>query len=267
MKQTYQRFINGISHHSRQWILLLCAIMFSASPALSQTGRTIRGTVTDEKNQPLPGVSVLIAGTNTGVMTDVNGAYSLNVNGNIVTLKFSFIGYLPKEVKVGADNTVNVSLQPDARQLKDVIVIGYGTSSKKDVTGAITSVKAEEFNAGVLTTPAELLQGKVAGLNITKSGDPNKQPATILRGPSTLREGAAQQPFYVIDGVPGASIDLLAPADIESIDVLKDASSTAIYGSRAANGVIIVTTRKARAGQTRLTYSGYGATWKKYRKH
>jgi TonB-linked SusC/RagA family outer membrane protein len=262
MKQTYQRFINGISHHSRQWILLLCAIMFSASPALSQSGRTIKGTVTDERNQPLPGVSVLIAGTNTGVMTDVNGAYSLNVTGNIVTLKFSFIGYLPKEVKVGADNTVNVSLNPDARQLKDVVVIGYGTSSKKDVTGAITSVKAEEFNAGVLTTPAELLQGKVAGLNITKSGDPNKQPATILRGPSTLREGAAQQPFYVIDGVPGASIDLLAPADIESIDVLKDASSTAIYGSRAANGVIIVTTRKARPGQTRLTYSAYGATEK-----
>ncbi|MEO7214667.1 TonB-dependent receptor [Mucilaginibacter sp.] len=259
MKQIYHRFINGLSHHSRQWIMLLCAIVFSVSPALSQTGRTIRGTVTDEKNQPLPGVSVLVAGTNTGVMTDVNGAYSLSVTGNIVTLKFSFIGYLPKDVKVGADNTVNVSLLPDARQLKDVVVIGYGTSSKKDVTGAITSVKAEEFNAGVLTTPAELLQGKVAGLNITKSGDPNKQPATILRGPSTLREGAAQQPFYVIDGVPGASIDLLAPADIESIDVLKDASSTAIYGSRAANGVIIVTTRRSRAGQTRLTYSAYGA--------
>ncbi|MBD1365425.1 TonB-dependent receptor [Mucilaginibacter sp. ZT4R22] len=262
MKQIYQRFINGTSYHSRQWILLLCAIIFSASPALSQTARIVKGNVADEKNQPLPGVSVVVAGSSTGVMTDVNGNYALTVSGNIVTLKFSYIGYLPKEVKVGADNTLNVTLLPDARQLKDVVVIGYGTSSKKDVTGAITSVKAEEFNAGVLTTPAELLQGKVAGLNITKSGDPNKQPATILRGPSTLREGAAQQPFYVIDGVPGASIDLLAPADIESIDVLKDASSTAIYGSRAANGVIIVTTRKARAGQTRLTYSAYGATEK-----
>jgi TonB-linked SusC/RagA family outer membrane protein len=259
MKQTYHRFFSGTSYHSRQWVLLLCAIIFSALPALSQTSRIVKGNVTDEKNQPLPGVSVVVSGTTTGVMTDVDGKYALTVTGNPVTLKFSYLGYLTKEVTVGNDNTINVTLLPDAKQLKDVVVIGYGTSSKKDVTGAITSVKAEDFNAGVLTTPAELLQGKVAGLNITKSGDPNKQPATILRGPSTLREGAAQQPFYVIDGVPGASIDLLAPADIESIDVLKDASSTAIYGSRAANGVIIVTTRKAKAGQTRLTYSAYGA--------
>ncbi|AMR34119.1 SusC/RagA family TonB-linked outer membrane protein [Mucilaginibacter sp. PAMC 26640] len=259
MKQIYLRFINGNKYHSRQWAMLLFAMLMSIAPAFAQTGRTIKGTITDEKNQPLPGVSVSVTGSSTGVMTDVNGKYTVNVSGNIVTLRFSFIGYNTRDVKVGADNTVNVSLSPDARQLKDVVVIGYGTSSKKDVTGAITSVKAEEFNAGVLTTPAELLQGKVAGLNITKSGDPNKQAATILRGPSTLREGAAQQPFYVIDGVPGASIDLLAPADIESIDVLKDASSTAIYGSRAANGVIIVTTRKARAGQTRLAYSAYAA--------
>lgn len=260
MKQIYKRFINGITCRSGQWILLLCAIMFSTLPALSQTARTITGTVTDEQNQPLPGVSVVVAGTTNGVMTNVKGSYSVTVNSNTAVLKFSFIGYVTKEVTVGTSNSINLSLLPDARQLKDVVVIGYGTSSKRDVTGAITSVKAEDFNPGVLTTPAELLQGKVAGLNITKSGDPNKQPATILRGPSTLRQGAAQQPFYVIDGVPGASIDLLAPADIESIDVLKDASSTAIYGSRAANGVIIVTTRKSKSGQTRLNYSAYGAT-------
>ncbi len=262
MKKIYQRVINVKNHHSRQWIILLCAMIISVLPAFSQTGRIVNGTVTDEQNQPLPGVSVIITGSATGVITDASGKYAISVSGNMVTLRFSFIGSLSKDVKVGAANTINVSLLPDTRQLKDIVVIGYGTSSKKDVTGAITSVKAEDFNAGVLTTPAELLQGKVAGLNITKSGDPNKQPATILRGPSTLREGAAQQPFYVIDGVPGASIDLLAPADIESIDVLKDASSTAIYGSRAANGVIIVTTRKARVGQTRLTYSAYGAVEK-----
>jgi TonB-linked SusC/RagA family outer membrane protein len=262
MKQIYQRFFNGSIYHSRQWVILLCAIIFSVSPALSQTGRNIKGTVTDEKNEPLPGVSVVIAGSSIGVMTDAKGSYSLNISGNNVALRFSSVGYIPKEVKVGVSTTLNVSLLPDAKLLKDVVVIGYGTSSKRDVTGAITSVKAEEFNPGVLTTPAELLQGKVAGLNITSSGDPNKQPATILRGPSTLREGAAQQPFYVIDGVPGAAIELLAPADIESIDVLKDASSTAIYGSRAANGVIIVTTRKSKTGQTRLNYSAYGATEK-----
>jgi TonB-linked SusC/RagA family outer membrane protein len=259
MKQIYKRFLNGACIHSRQWVLLLCAIIFSMSPAFSQTGKTIKGTVTDEKNEPLPGVSVVLAGTTVGVMTDAKGNYSLNVSGENAVLKFTSIGYTSKEVRVGTNATINVNMLPDAKQLKDVVVIGYGTSSKKDVTGAITSVKAEDFNAGVLTTPAELLQGKVAGLNITKSGDPNKQPATILRGPSTFREGAAQEPFYVIDGVPGASIDLLAPADIESIDVLKDASSTAIYGSRASNGVIIVTTKKSKTGQTRLSYSAYGA--------
>jgi TonB-linked SusC/RagA family outer membrane protein len=259
MKQAYKHFLNGSRIHSKQWMLLLCAIIFSVSPAFSQTGKTIKGTVTDEKNEPLPGVSVVLVGTTVGVMTDAKGNYSLNVSGESAVLKFTSIGYTSKEVRVGTNATINVNMLPDAKQLKDVVVIGYGTSSKKDVTGAITSVKAEDFNAGVLTTPAELLQGKVAGLNITKSGDPNKQPATILRGPSTFREGAAQEPFYVIDGVPGASIDLLAPADIESIDVLKDASSTAIYGSRASNGVIIVTTKKSKTGQTRLSYSAYGA--------
>ena len=148
---------------------------------------------------------------------------------------------------------------PDNQTLKDVVVIGYGTANKKDLTGAVTSIKSEEFNQGVMVNPAQLLQGKVAGLNVTKSGDPNARPSTILRGPSTLREGAAQEPFYVIDGVPGASIDLLAPSDIENIDILKDASSTAIYGSRAANGVIIVTTKRSKNGQARLSYSGYAA--------
>jgi iron complex outermembrane receptor protein len=113
-----------------------------------------------------------------------------------------------------------------------------------------------------MTSPGQLLQGKVPGLNITKSGDPNSKPAVILRGPSTLREGGAQEPFYVIDGVPGASIDLVAPDDIASIDVLKDASSTAIYGSRAANGVILITTKRAKTGQTRVSYSGYVAVEK-----
>lgn len=240
-------------------MLLLCMLIGSASAFAFQQGKTIKGTVTDENNAPLPGVVVTVKSSGRSTTTNGNGAYQVNVSGADDVIKFTFLGSVPKEVTVGTKNAINVTLVTDTKQLKDVVVIGYGTSSRKDVTGAITSVKAEDFNQGVLTTPAELLQGKVAGLNITKSGDPNKQPTTILRGPSTFRTGAAQQPFYVIDGVPGASIDLLAPADIESIDVLKDASSTAIYGSRAANGVIIVTTRKAKAGQTRLTYSAYGA--------
>jgi TonB-linked SusC/RagA family outer membrane protein len=260
MEKMYTLFLRPFCGIAAKAVFALVFVMQLATATFAQkTGGTIKGTVTDETHEPLPGVTVVVKGTRISTITGTNGTYSISVNSSEDVIRFTFVGSVTQEVTAGNRKVINVSLLPDSKQLKDVVVIGYGTSSKQDVTGAITSVKAEDFNAGVLTTPAELLQGKVAGLNITKSGDPNKQPATILRGPSTFRDGAAQQPFYVIDGVPGASIDLLAPADIESIDVLKDASSTAIYGSRASNGVIIVTTRKAKAGQTRLTYSAYGA--------
>ncbi|MBC8111800.1 MAG: SusC/RagA family TonB-linked outer membrane protein, partial [Verrucomicrobia bacterium] len=220
----------------------------------------VTGTVTSaEDKQPIPGVNVLVKGTTIGVSTDPNGRYALDIPNDDAILIFSFLGYTTQEIEVKGKTTIDITLVEDISQLSEVVVIGYGTSDKKDLTGAITSISSEEFNQGVLTTPAQLLQGKVAGLNITKSGDPNQRPAVILRGPSTLRSGGAQEPFYVIDGVPGASIDLLAPSDIETIDVLKDASSTAIYGSRAANGVIIVTTKRAKSGQTMLSYSNYVA--------
>ncbi|AYL98008.1 SusC/RagA family TonB-linked outer membrane protein [Mucilaginibacter celer] len=256
--EKHYRFIFGPLHRSGKTICLFMLMLMASSIAFAQQ-RVVKGTVTDESNLPLPGVVVTVQSTGKATSTNANGGYQVTVSGADDVIKFSFLGSVPKQVTVGEKNVVNVTMVTDTKQLKDVVVIGYGTASRKDVTGAITSVKADEFNNGVLTTPAELLQGKVAGLNISKSGDPNKPPAAILRGPSTLRDGAAIQPFYVIDGVPGASIDLLAPADIESIDVLKDASSTAIYGSRAANGVIIVTTKRAKSGQTRLTYSAYAA--------
>ncbi len=239
-------------------------LLLLLAPALALAQQTITGTVTDNKNAALPGVTVRIKDANTATATSADGKYSLKTNNSADVLVFSFVGTVSQEVIAGTQTTLNVTLLPDAQQLKDVVVIGYGTQSRQDVTGAVTSIKAEQFNPGVLTTPAELLQGKVAGLNITKSGDPNQRPSVVLRGPSTLRtvNGGITEPFYVIDGVPGASIDLLAPDDIASIDVLKDASATAIYGTRAANGVIIVTTKRAKPGQTRLTYSGYGAVSK-----
>ena len=240
-------------------MLMLFALIFKQA-LYAQTERNVSGKVVDAASVPLPGVAVKVKNKAIATSTDVNGNYTISITGNSDMLIFSFLGMAPQEVEVGAQSKIDVKLLNDAKQLKDVVVIGYGTSNKKDLTGAVTSIQAEDFNNGVLVSPSELLQGKVAGLNVTKSGDPNKKPAVILRGPSTLREGAAQEPFYVIDGVPGASIDLLAPADIESIDILKDASSTAIYGSRAANGVIIVTTKKAKSGQSRLSYSGYAAT-------
>ncbi|HEY0611493.1 MAG TPA: TonB-dependent receptor [Chitinophaga sp.] len=238
---------------------LLLALLLSVTAFAQNTGdMLVKGIVTDENNAPLPGVTVAVKGTAKGTTTNANGAYSLMVNSREDVLIFSLMGTQSKEVKLEGKDVINVTLVNDTKQLKDVVVIGYGTASKKDVTGSITTIKSEEFNQGVLTTPAELLQGKVPGLNVTKSGDPNAAPSVVLRGPSTIRtSGGAMEPFYVIDGVPGASIDLLAPADIESMDVLKDASATAIYGARAANGVIMVTTKRAKAGQTRLTYNAY----------
>jgi TonB-linked SusC/RagA family outer membrane protein len=242
-------------------LFFLALLFFSATVhAFQPPPGTLKGTVTDENNTPLTGVTIMVKGTQKVVTTDAEGNYSISVDGPGAILQISYVGYTTKEVKVTKEKSINITLVSNAKQLNDVVVIGYGTASKKDVTSAITTVKAEEFNPGVLTTPAELLQGKVAGLNVTKSGDPNAAPAVVLRGPSTIRTtGGAMEPFYVIDGVPGASIDILAPFDIESIDVLKDASATAIYGSRAANGVIMITTRRSKAGQTRLAYNAYGA--------
>lgn len=258
MKKMYTLFLRpfcGIALRLTLALLLLLCI----NTAFAQNGeQTIKGIVVDETNQPLPGVTVVIKGSSAGVTTNAEGSYTIRVAGPSTVLRYSIVGSIAKEETVGSRRIINVTLISDQKQLNDVVVIGYGTSSKREVTSSITTVKAEDFNAGVLTTPAELLQGKVAGLNISKSGDPNSTPSTVLRGPSTIT--GSTEPFYVIDGVPGASIDLLAPADIESIDVLKDASATAIYGNRASNGVIIVTTRHAKAGQNRLSYSSYVST-------
>jgi len=241
-------------------------MLLFALNSYSQSSKLITGKVIDETNQSIPGVTIRIKGGNIGTSTNSDGFYSIQAKSTDM-LVFSMLGGITREVNVGNQTKINVTIMPDNQTLKDVVVIGYGTANKKDLTGAVTSIKSEEFNQGVMVNPAQLLQGKVAGLNVTKSGDPNAKPSTILRGPSTLREGAAQEPFYVIDGVPGASIDLLAPSDIENIDILKDASSTAIYGSRAANGVIIVTTKRSKNGQSRLSYNGYAAVEKVSKKY
>jgi iron complex outermembrane receptor protein len=243
-----------------QRLSFVALLLFTISTyAFQQAPGTLKGVVTDENNTPLAGVSIVIKGTQRAVTTDAEGKYSISIDGPGAVLQVSYIGFIQKEIKAGKEKAINITLVSQAKQLNDVVVIGYGTAAKKDVTGSITTVKSEEFNPGVITTPAELLQGKVAGLNVTKSGDPNAAPAVVLRGPSNIRSTGTSEPFYVIDGVPGASIDLLAPADIESMDVLKDASATAIYGSRAANGVIMITTRRSKPGQTRLSYNAYGA--------
>lgn len=219
----------------------------------------VTGSVVDDKGLPLIGVSVKIEGLSTGAVTDVDGKFRVQVANEKAVLVFSYIGFDTQKIAVGKQTVIKVTLLPSANSLSTVVVIGYGTTTKKELTSAIATVKAEQFNAGVVATPADLLEGKVAGLNITNDGNPNGKASVTLRGPSSIRAGAASVPFYVIDGVPGADFNLLAPSDIASIDVLKDASAAAIYGTRATNGVIIVTTKKAKAGQLRLTYNGYGS--------
>lgn len=221
---------------------------------------TVSGTITDRiTGETLPGVNVVVSGTTTGVSSDIDGKYSLSVPSGNVKLVFSYIGYDPQEINTNGSLTVNVTLQENNTQLDEVVVIGYGTMTRKDVTSSITTVTSEKMNVGVYSDPAQLLQGKVPGLVIAQSSDPNATASITLRGASTMREGAAMEPYYIIDGMPGMSLSLISPDDIESIDVLRDATATAIYGSKAANGVIIVTTKKGKAGHTSVSYSGYVA--------
>ena len=221
--------------------------------------KEISGSVKDNQGLPLQGVSIVVKGTTTGTITDSNGLFRLSIPADARTLVFSFIGMRSQEIEIGNQTTFNVVLMEESYLVDEVVVVGYGRTAKKDLTGAVTVVESEDMNKGVYSSPTQMLQGKVPGLNITRSGDPSGSASITLRGPSTLRTGAAMEPFYVIDGVPGASIDAVAPDDIVSINIMRDASSTAIYGSRAANGIILITTRRAKTNESYITYNGYAA--------
>ncbi|MCF0244590.1 MAG: SusC/RagA family TonB-linked outer membrane protein, partial [Bacteroidaceae bacterium] len=228
---------------------VMCMFSFAAHAQLNVTG-----TVTDENGEPLIGVSVLEKGTSNGVATDVDGNYALKVAKG-KTIIFSYLGYENAEVVVNKAKN-NVQLKPEALNLNEVVVVGYGSMRRKDVTSSITTVKADDLNKGVFTDAGSMLQGKVPGLVVSTTGDPNGGSSITLRGASTLRAGA-MSPYYVVDGIPGVDISLVSPDDIESIDVLRDATATAIYGSKAANGVIIVTTKKGAKDRVNVNYNGY----------
>jgi len=241
------------THLACLFILLMSSISVFAQKSM------ITGKVVDIKGDPLIGVNVLVKGTTNGTVTDIDGKYSISTSAGS-SLSFTYIGFTPQEIKVANQKVINVTLKEDSKTLNEVVVVGYGKMTRKDLTSSITTVKAEDLNkGGVFSSPAQLLQGKVSGLTVTTSSDPSASPSVTLRGASTFRSGEAQEPYYVIDGIPGASISLVAPDDIESIDVLRDASATAIYGSKASNGVIIVTTKKGKSGSASVTYNGYVA--------
>ena len=245
-----------VRNHSKAGLL---KTMFSASLLLCSTAAMAQsqksGVIKDANGEPLIGVTVLEQGTSNGTVTDVNGRYTLKTTKPNAKLKVSYIGYESQIITPGQ----SVTLSANDATLNEVVVVGYGTMRRKDVTSSITTVNAKDLDKGVYTDPAQMLQGKVAGLVISSTGDPNGSSSITLRGSSSLREGEAMQPYYVIDGIPGMDISMVAPEDIESIDVLRDATATAIYGSKAANGVIIITTKKGAEGKTNVSYNGYVA--------
>jgi TonB-dependent starch-binding outer membrane protein SusC len=236
----------------RRYVAVL--LVFGTLVSFAQE-RVVTGKVTSsDDGSGIPGVNILEKGTSNGTVSDSDGNFRISVGSN-ATLVFSFVGYTAQEVAVGSQSTVNVTLQSDVTALSEVVVVGYGTQEKKEITSSVTSVKAEDFNKGTVMDPTQLLQGKVAGLNITRAGgDPNGGFNIRLRGVGTI--GANAEPLVVIDGVIGGSLSTIDPNDILSIDVLKDGSAAAIYGSRGGSGVILVTTKSGKKGSAQVSYSG-----------
>lgn len=235
--------------------IVCCLLLTTAALSLqAQTRNQVSGRVTDAAGEPLVGATVVVVGTTTGTTTDIDGNYAINAPA-AGQLKFSYIGYAEQTVEIGTQSVINITLQDDSQVLKDVVVIGYGTMEKKSVTSSITSIKGDDLTAGMGgSTIATVLQGKVPGLTISGSSSPNSSNGFQLRGVASIN--ASQSPLVVIDGIPGGDMRALIQEDIESIDVLKDASAGAIYGTRAAGGVILITTKRAKQGRVSVNYTG-----------
>ncbi len=222
----------------------------------------ISGTVTDASTgEPIPGVNVIIDGTMIGTITDTKGQYSLRVDRPDAVIVYSFIGFISRRVSVGDQQTIDVALSLDFAELNEVVVVGYGTQRRREVTSSIATVREEDFNQGAISSsPIQLIQGKIAGLAISRAhgGDPTRDVHILLRGVSTVRGDLS--PLIIIDGVPGGNLNTIAPEDISSIDVLRDGSAAAIYGTRGNAGVIIISTKKGTPGRPAVSYSSYAYT-------
>lgn len=259
MKKNYFYVLRHI-----KWCLIVM-LVFSGVANAQTIGQTITGVVNDEKGMPIPGVSVVLKSTRKGNQTDSNGNFKLvDVPAN-ATLVFSFVGYVTKEIATNGKTLLNVSLSPDSKSLNDVVVVGYGTQRRAATTGAIASVKADELTQTPIANVAQGLQSRVSGVQITQnSAAPGGNISVRIRGINSIN--GTSEPLYVIDGIQvvnsGGITDIsplstINPEDIESIDVLKDASSTAIYGSRGANGVVLITTKRGKSGSTRVAFDSY----------
>lgn len=248
----------------RGWLLgILFSLLLIPVSAYAQTQRTVTGTVIDESGDPLIGATVKVVGERIGVSTDLDGHYTLKIPATAKQLSFSYVGYENLVVDVTSD-VIDVTMTPDSEVLDEVVVIGYGVRKKEDLTGSVATVSEKDFNGGVISSPEELINGKIAGVQITSAGgSPNSGSTIRVRGGASLN--ASNDPLIVLDGVPmevgggiqgsGNFLSLINPNDIESMTILKDASSTAIYGSRASNGVIIITTKKGSGDGVKVSFS------------
>ena len=241
------------------WLILAFSVCAGSIQA-----QTVSGVVTDGMtDSPLPGVNIVVQGTIIGTASGRDGEFQLTVPSLNDTLLFSFVGYQTRTVPINGRQTIEVTLVPEVIEGDELIVVAYGVQRKSDITGAISSAAAEDFNQGVVVNPGQLLQGVVAGVNVTSaSGEPGASQDIIIRGIGSLRSGTT--PLYVLDGfvldnssigVANNPLNFINPGDIQSIEVLKDASATALYGARAANGVVVITTKEGQVGDTRMTLS------------
>ncbi|MHA4896360.1 SusC/RagA family TonB-linked outer membrane protein [Pedobacter sp. PWIIR3] len=267
-------FRNCLKLFSVALVLCCCAFSPMQTFAVSSTTKvvkqkTITGAILDaEDGKPLPGAGVTVKGGSQSAITDGNGTFTISVPNDNAILLVKYVGYETQEILVGNKTRIEVRLVASASNLSQVVVVGYGSQKKRDVTGSVKSLKSDDFNQGIINTPQQLLQGKVSGVNVTSaSGEPGGITGINVRGPGGVRSGSS--PLFVVDGLPldnsstggGDPLNFINPQDIESIDVLKDASATAIYGSRGANGVILVTTKKGKAGVSTLgVVASYGVS-------
>lgn len=248
-----------------QFLLPISSEAFAASADAPVVERTIRGTILDaETNEPLIGVNIVVGGTSIGTATNSDGTFSLTVPDDASTLVLTYLGYVRTEVELNESTSdYQIEMEPESELLDELVVVAYGVQRKSDITGSISSASAEQFNQGVVVNPGQLLQGVVSGVNVTNaSGEPGAAQDVIIRGVGSLRSGTT--PLYVVDGfvldnssigVANNPLNFLNPSDIQSIEVLKDASATALYGARASNGVVVITTKEGQAGDTRMSIS------------
>lgn len=240
----------------RRFSALLFSLVIAAVTCLaSAQTKSVTGTVVDETGEPVIGANVAVKGTTLGTVTDINGDFALTDIPSKAVLAISYVGYTTQEVSVEGKSVINVTLQENRELLDEVVVIGYGTVKRKDLTGAVASMKNSDVVVAPTSNVMEALQGKVAGMDITKgSGEVGSDVSILLRGSRSIY--GSNEPLFIIDGLPG-SYSQINPSDIESIDILKDASSTAIYGSAGANGVVIITTKRGQEGKATVNFDAY----------